>query len=351
MSETDPPTPAPAPQPQSQPQPSSEPVSGPGRGPGREPGGGDEQGWQRDLLNRLAFASLAEQRRTRRWNVAFRFGLLAYLVVVLLLYVPGKWFESVDDEPHSALIDVRGVIADGSDASADRIVSGLRSAFENEQTRGVILRINSPGGSPVQAAYINDEVTRLRTEFPDIPLYAVIADICASGGYYIAAAADKIYANESSIVGSIGVIMNGFGFVDAMQKVGVERRLMTAGDQKGFLDPFSPVKPAEAQHVRKMLGQIHQQFIDVVRKGRGDRLSDDQAIFSGLMWTGQRSIELGLVDALGSSAYVAREVIGVEHIVDFTPGRSYLEQLVKRFGASAAESLATQLGLSAARLQ
>ena len=345
MSDTEQPTPAPPPQPQQQspPRPSSEPDGG--------PGAGDDGGWQRDLLNRLAFASLVEQRRTRRWNVAFRFGLLGYLVVLLLLYVPGKWFDSADGEPHSALIDVRGVIADGSDASADRIVSGLRSAFEDEQTKGVILRINSPGGSPVQAAYINDEVTRLRAEYPDVPLYAVIADICASGGYYIAAAADKIYANESSIVGSIGVIMNGFGFVDAMEMVGVERRLMTAGDRKGFLDPFSPVKPAEMQHVQKMLGQIHQQFIDVVKKGRGDRLSSDEAIFSGLMWTGERSIELGLVDALGSSAYVAREVIGVEHIVDFTPGRSYLERLVKRFGVSAAESLATQLGLSGARLQ
>jgi protease-4 len=192
---------------------------------------------------------------------------------------------------------------------------------------------------------------RLREEFPDIPLYAVIVDIGASGGYYVAAAADKIYANESSIVGSIGVIMNGFGFVDAMQKIGVERRLLTAGDQKGFLDPFSPAKPNEVAHVRSMLGQIHQQFIDTVRKGRGDRLSSDEELFSGLMWTGARSVELGLVDALGSSAYVAREVIGAETIVDFTPGRSYLEQLVRRFGSAAAQSLATQLGLSGARLQ
>jgi protease-4 len=338
MPEIDQPPPAPAPPP-----PSSEPVSGSGTG--------DNADWQRDLLNRLAFASLAEQRRARRWNIAFRFGLLGYLVVLLLLYLPGNWFDSDDDEPHTALIDVRGVIADGSDASADRIVSGLRSAFENEQTKGIILRINSPGGSPVQAAYVNDEVVRLRGEYPDIPLYAVIADIGASGGYYIAAAADKIYANESSIVGSIGVVMNGFGFVDAMQMVGVERRLLTAGDQKGFLDPFSPAKPAEVEHVQEMLGQIHQQFIDVVRKGRGDRLSSDEAIFSGLMWTGARSVELGLVDQLGSSAYVAREVIGAENIVDFTQGRSYLEQLVKRFGTSAAESLVTQLGLSGARLQ
>ena len=340
MSETD--QPVAAPEPSSPSPPPKAPVSG--------PDDREAEGWQRDLLNRLAFASLAEQRRTRRWNMAFRFGLLAYLVVVLLLYLPGNWFESDADEPHTALINIRGVISDGSDASADRVVSGLRSAFENEQTKGVILRINSPGGSPVQAAYINDEMTRLRGEFPDIPLYAVIADIGASGGYYIAAAADKIYANESSIVGSIGVLMNGFGFVDAMKKVGVERRLMTAGNQKGFLDPFSPVKAAEVEHVKTMLGEIHQQFIDAVREGRGDRLSGNEEIFSGLMWTGEKSVELGLVDELGSSAYVAREVIGTENIVDFTPGRSYLEQLAKRFGSAAADSLISELGLSGSRL-
>jgi len=337
MSETDQSTPGPAPAPPTSPPPGPVTV--------------DEERWQRDLLNRLAFASLAEQRRTRRWNMVFKFGMLTYLVVLLLLYLPGQWFESDADEPHTALVNVRGIIADGSDASADRIVSGLQAAFENEQTRGVILRINSPGGSPVQAAYINDEVARLRGEFPDIPLYAVIADIGASGGYYIAAAADKIYANESSIVGSIGVIMNGFGFVDAMEKLGVERRLLTAGDQKGFLDPFSPTKPTEVEHVKSMLGEIHQQFIDTVRKGRGDRLSSDEEIFSGLMWTGARSVELGLVDELGSSAYVAREVIGAEDIVDFTPGRSYLEQLAKRFGVAVAQSLVTRLGLGGSRLQ
>jgi protease-4 len=312
---------------------------------------GDEERWQRDLLNRLAFASLAEQRRARRWNLTFKFALLAYLVVVLLVYLPGEWFESDDDEPHTALVDVRGIITDDSDASAERIVSGLQAAFENENTRGVILRINSPGGSPVQAAYINDEVLRLREEFPDIPLYAVIADIGASGGYYVAASADKIYANQSSLVGSIGVLMNGFGFVDAMDKIGVERRLLTAGDQKGFLDPFSPAKSDDLEHVQSMLGEIHQQFIDAVRKGRGDRLSSDETVFSGLIWTGERSVELGLVDELGSSDYVAREVVGAEHIVDFTPGRSYLEQLAKRFGASVAQSVAVQLGIDGARLQ
>ena len=335
MSETDQSTSEPAPTP---PPPPASPAT-------------DEDRWQRDLLNRLAFASLAEQRRARRWNMAFKFGFLAYLVVLLLVYLPGDWFDSAADEPHTALVDLRGIIADGSDASADRIVAGLQAAFEDEQTKGVILRINSPGGSPVQAAYINDEVTRLRAQHPDIPLYAVVADICASGGYYVAAAADKIYVNESSIVGSIGVLMNGFGFVDAMQKLGIERRLFTAGKQKGFLDPFSPTKPDEVEHLKEMLAQIHQQFIDVVKNGRGDRLSNDEDLFTGLMWTGRRSIELGLADGLGSSDYVAREVIGVKNIVDFTPGRSYLEQIAKRFGAAMAENLAVQLGLTGSRLQ
>lgn len=343
MSDTDQATPSPAP-PSPEPSPKAAPEPPPA-------GGGDGEGWERDLLNRLAFASLAEQRRTRRWNLAFKFALLAYLVVLLLVYLPRGWFDSGDDGPHTALVDVRGVISDASDASADRIVSGLRAAFEDEHTKGVILRINSPGGSPVQAAYINDEVIRLRGEFPDIPLYAVISDIGASGGYYVATSADKIYANESSVVGSIGVLMNGFGFVDAMEKLGVERRLLTAGDQKGFLDPFSPTKPAEVEHVKSMLSQIHQQFIDAVRTGRGDRLSSDEELFSGLMWTGEKCVELGLVDELGSSAYVAREVIGAENIVDFTPSRSYLEQIAKQFGAAMAESLATQLGLGASRLQ
>lgn len=311
----------------------------------------DESRWERDLLNRLAFASLAEQRRARRWNLAFKFSLLAYLLLLLVIYLPGDLFEAEADQPHTALVEVRGIISEGSDASADVIVSGLKAAFENENTKGVILRINSPGGSPVQAAYINDEVLRLRDEFPGTPLYAVIADIGASGGYYAAASADKIFANQSSIVGSIGVLMNGFGFVDAMEKIGVERRLLTAGDRKGFLDPFSPTKPEEVEHVENMLGEIHQQFIDAVRRGRGDRLSSDESIFSGLVWTGERSVALGLVDELGSSDYVAREVIGAERIVDFTPGRSYLEQLLRRFSTSLAENLISQLGVSGTRLQ
>jgi protease-4 len=311
----------------------------------------DDTHWQRNLLNRLAFASLAEQRRTRRWNLAFKFGLLIYLVTLLIVYLPGDLWDSSAGERHTAMVEVRGLISDSSEASADRIVGGLRAAFEHENTAGVILRINSPGGSPVQASYINDEVLRLRDEYPDIPLYAVISDIGASGGYYVAASADKIYANRSSLVGSIGVLMNGFGFVDAMETLGVERRLLTAGDHKGFLDPFSPTKPDELAHVNELLGRIHQQFIDDVKKGRGERLTETTDVFSGLVWTGEEGVELGLVDEIGSTSYVAREVIGAEQIVDFTPGRSYLELLAERFGSAMAGRLATELGLGGARLQ
>lgn len=308
----------------------------------------DSEKWQRDLLNRLAFASLIEQRRTRRWNIAFKAALLIYLFTLLIVYLPEDVFSSASRAQHTALVDVRGVIADNTEASADRIITGLRAAFEDENTVGVIMRINSPGGSPVQAGYINDEVRRLRTEYPEIPLYAVITDIGASGGYFIAASADKIYASKSSIVGSIGVLMNGFGFVDTLHKLGVERRLLTAGSHKGFLDPFSPTKPDEIAHVQEMLDEIHRHFIDAVKLGRGDRLADDDQLFSGLVWSGEECVTLGLVDALGSSSYVAREVIGVEEIVDFTPGRSYLEQIAERFGAAMAASLGHTLGLDAA---
>lgn len=298
--------------------------------------------WQKDLINRLAFASLVEQRRARRWGTFFKFAVLLYLVVITIAYLPFSLFESPKSEKHTALVDVQGIISDQTDASADRVVSGLRAAFEDENTAGVIVRINSPGGSPVQAGYINDEIQRLRKENPKIPLYAVITDICASGGYYVAAAADRIYANESSVVGSIGVLMNGFGFVETMQKLGVERRLLTAGEHKGFLDPFSPTKPDEISHIQRLLDQIHEQFIDVVKRGRGDRLKDESQLFSGLIWTGEEGIGLGLIDAIGSSSYVAREVIGAEDIVDFTPTRGYLELLADRLGAAFGTAVATR---------
>ena len=305
----------------------------------------DDEAWQRDLINRLSFAALIEQRRARRWSIAFKFAFLIYLVVVTIIYIPIGLFPDVESGKHTALVEVQGLISDQSDASADVVVSGLRAAFEDDNTVGVIVRINSPGGSPVQAGYINDEIARLREKYPKIPLYAVITDICASGGYYVAAAAEKIYADKSSVVGSIGVLMNGFGFVDTMEKLGVERRLMTAGEHKGFLDPFSPENPAEVAHVQKILDRIHQQFIDTVRRGRGDRLKEDASLFSGLIWTGDQSIELGLVDALGSSSYVAREVIGAEDIVDFTPKRSYLEALAERFGAAFGRGVGARLDM------
>ena len=240
---------------------------------------------------------------------------------------------------HTALVEIKGVIADDSEANAEDIISSLDEAFKSNSTKGVILRINSPGGSPVQAGYVYDEIVRLREKYPDIHLYAVITDLCASGGYYIASAADEIYADKASIVGSIGVLMNGFGFVGTMNKLGVERRLFTAGENKGFMDPFSPVKEDEKAHLEEMLETIHQQFIDAVKKGRKDRLVDDPKMFSGLMWTGEKAVSLGLVDGLGNSDYVAKKIIGADNIVDFTHREPALQKFLARFGATMAKSL------------
>ncbi len=307
----------------------------------------DEATWQRDLINRLAFASINEQRRTRRWGIFFKFLVFAYIFAILF-YIPGQWDagEIKLGGKHTALIEVSGVISADSEASADVIVGGLRAAFEDEDTRGIILRINSPGGSPVQSGYIYDEIKRLRSLHPEVPLYAVVVDVCASGGYYIAAAADEIYADKASMVGSIGVLMNGFGFTGTMEKLGVERRLLTAGENKGFLDPFSPLKESEVAHVKGMLGNIHQQFIDAVKNGRGERLVESDKIFSGLVWSGEQALDLGLVDALGSSSYVAREVIGAERIVDFTPRPDYWQQFADRIGVTMANVLGQQMGMS-----
>ncbi|MCF6234917.1 MAG: S49 family peptidase [Gammaproteobacteria bacterium] len=302
-----------------------------------------EELWERNLISRVALASLQEQRRARRWGIFFKSLMFIYLAIVLMIFaLSGKFGGGGGISPgqHTALIEVRGVIADNAEASADNLITSLRSAFENENTAGIILRINSPGGSPVQAGYISDEIYRLRELYPDIPVYAVITDMCASGGYYIAAAADKIYADKASIVGSIGVLMDSFGFTGAMEKLGVERRLLTAGDNKGFMDPFSPARPEDKRHIEGLLNNIHQQFIDTVKKGRGDRLQEgNEELFSGLVWTGEKSIELGLVDGLGSSSYVARELIGVERIEDFTRHPDYFEQLAERIGVSIAEVL------------
>jgi len=304
----------------------------------------DDPNWQKDVLTKLLFASLEEQKRTRKWNTIFKVLLLIYLLLVLMaMLIPGGAKSPLPKGDHTALIEINGVIASDAEASADNVVTGLRKAFENDDVKGIILRINSPGGSPVQAGYINDEIKRLREKYKDTKVYAVIADLCASGGYYIASAADEIYADKGSLVGSIGVVINGFGFVDAMGKLGVERRLYTAGENKGFLDPFSPQKHDETKHVQGMLGQIHQQFIDVVKAGRGDKLKDDPTLFSGLVWTGEEGMRLGLVDALGSSSYVAREVIKAEDIVDYTTKPTILEQLVDRFSVKVASTLANTM--------
>lgn len=304
-----------------------------------------EQPWERAVIQKLASEALAEQRRARRWNVFFKGLFFAYLIALLVLYTPSFWPDETLPEEFTALVDINGVIAPGSEASADVIATGLRAAFEDEQTKGVIIRINSPGGSPVQSSYINSEIKRLREKYPEKPLHAVISDVCASGGYYVAAAADQIYVNESSLVGSIGVLMNGFGFVDVMKNVGVERRLHTAGEQKGFLDPFSVEKPEDVAHVKTILDGLHQQFIDVVKAGRGGRLKGGDELFSGLVWDGKRAIELGLVDALGNSSYVAREVIGAEEIVDFTPRPGFVERITDRLGVSIGKYLANTMGV------
>lgn len=292
-----------------------------------------------NALKDIAMEGLKEQRRSRRWGIFFKLFFVAYFLIFLVVMLAGKSTSidetsMVSEDEITALVDIKGVIMDGAEAGADFVVPGLRKAFKNEKTKGIILRINSPGGSPVQAGYINDEIRRLKAEYKDIPVYAVVADICASGGYYIAVAADKIYADKASIVGSIGVRMDNFGFVEAMQKVGVERRLYTAGANKGLLDPFLPENSEQVSHINNMLDVTHQQFIQVVKDGRGDRLQDKPEIFSGLFWTGETAVELGLVDGLGSAGYVAREIIGAEKVVNFTAEKDIIQRLTERLGAS-----------------
>jgi protease-4 len=311
------------------------------------------ENWQGEIVNRLAFAALNEQRRARRWNIFFRTLFIAYLFLLFFaFYLPERGGKvGITTGKHTALVDLKGVIADTSDANADDIVSGLRSAFKDKNTVGVILRINSPGGSPVQSAYIYNEIKRLRKKYPDKKLYTVVSDMAASGGYYVASAADEIYANPSSIVGSIGVLMNGFGFVEAMEKLGIERRLYTAGKYKGMLDPFSEIKTDEVDHVKTMLKEIHQQFISAVREGRGDRLKENENIFSGMFWTAEEGKKLGLVDGFGSASYVAREIIKQEKIVDYTPQPDYLERFAERFGAASARVLAQVLSANGGTIQ
>ena len=274
--------------------------------------------WERQLLEKIALASLQEQRAKRRWGIFFKLAFLSYFVAVPVLVVDWGGPEKLVDGRHTALINLRGTIDAGGDASADKINGALQSAFEDKGTAGVIMRINSPGGSPVQSGIVYDEIRRLRTKHPQIPLYVVVEDVCASGGYYVASAADKIFVDKASIVGSIGVLMDGFGFTGTMDKLGVERRLLTAGVNKGFLDPFSPQDERQKEHAQILLGEIHRQFIEVVRNGRGNRLKETPDMFSGLMWTGSQSIKMGLADDFGTVDSVARDLIKAETILDYS---------------------------------
>lgn len=301
------------------------------------------EGWERELVRDLAREALRERRTARRWNLFFRALLFLYVgVVTWMIWEGGKWRGDLSGE-HAAVVEIRGLIAEGSAANARDVIEGLTDAFEHAGTRGVILRINSPGGSAVQAALVHDKLLELREQHPDIPVVAVVTDAAASGAYYIAVAAERIYANRASIVGSIGVRLDSFGLVGTLDKLGMERRLFTAGEHKGFLDPFLPLNPKEVAHVERLLGEIHEQFVEAVRNGRGERLADDPALFSGLFWTGQEALELGLIDGFADETTVARELIGVDKIREFSHRRDWWERLGERIGSVLATRLEERL--------
>ena len=313
----------------------------------------DDKSWK--LLEKTLLASVQEQRLSRRWGIFFKVLKFCYLIAVLLLFTPLVSMErsAVGGSSYTALIDVRGPIADKEPASADNLVTSLQAAFDDPRVKGVVLRINSPGGSPVQSGYVYDEIRRLRGLHPDTKVYAVISDLGASGAYYIASAADEIYADKASLVGSIGVTAAGFGFVGAMDKLGIQRRAYTSGDHKAFLDPFEPEKPDETKFWQGVLNVTHQQFIDSVKQGRGDRLKDKEhpELFSGLVWTGQQALPLGLIDGLGNTSSVARDVIGAKELVDFTVQESAFDRFSKKLGASVAEQLAMWMGFQGPTLR
>lgn len=301
----------------------------------------NDQQWERSVLEKVALASVIEQRRTRRWNIFFKLLLLTYIIFISSLAMsPMSDVSTLSKGPHTAMVDVKGIIVSGGEADAESIIKSLKNAVKDPNTKGIVLRVNSPGGSPVQSSYVYEAIRDLKNTHPTLPIYAVVEDLCASGCYFIASAADKIFVNQSSIVGSIGVVMNGFGFTDTMKSLGVERRLYTAGEHKGFLDPFSNVKPAEKAHVQGMLNDIHTEFIESVKSGRGERLAENPDLFSGLVWAGSESIELGLADAIGDVRSVAKNEIGEEKIVDFTAQQPFLEKLAKSMGAATASFMA-----------
>ena len=295
--------------------------------------------WERGLIEKLATAALKEQKSARRWGIFWKVLTFAYITFIIVMAVDWKGLADSKDGRHTALVDISGVIGPGSDASAEKVSIALQAAFKDKNTQGVVLRINSPGGSPVQSQNIYDEMKRLKAKYPAIPLYVVVEDLCASGGYYVAAAADKIYVAKGSIVGSIGVRMDSFGVVGLMEKLGVERRLITAGKNKALLDPFLPLEESHKQIAIELINEIHGQFVTAVKEGRGKRLKETPDMFSGLIWSGAKSVELGLADAFGGLDYVAREVIKAEDIVDYTQKENIAEKFARRFGAGAMSSL------------
>lgn len=294
----------------------------------------EKENWGNKALERISQTAFVEQRKARRWGVFFKLATLIYLSILLFFFISGNDNKIAATGDFTALITINGEISSESEANANDFKRNLKDAYDNPGTKGIILSINSPGGSPVQAGIMNDEIMRLKSQYPEIPIYAVVEDICASGAYYVAVATDSIYVDKASIIGSIGVLMDGFGFEQAINKLGIERRLMTAGKNKAALDPFSPINSEQKVHVQDLLDQVHQQFIDVVKDGRGGKLSDDNEIFSGLFWNGEKSIKLGLSDYLGNVDYVAREIIGHERIEDFTTYETFADRFAKQLGVS-----------------
>ncbi|WP_020563706.1 signal peptide peptidase SppA [Methylosarcina fibrata] len=308
-------------------------------------GSSGDPSWERSVIEKLALAAVNEQTRARRWGIFFKSLIFVYLIVLVAMMAYPKIKENlgVDGQYHTAVVDVVGMIAEDKEANAESIIEGLRNAVEDKKTKGIILHANSPGGSPVQSAYVYDEIRKIKKEHPDLPVYAVVSDICASGCYYIAAASDKIFVNQASLIGSIGVLMDGFGFVETLQKLGIERRVLTAGTHKALLDPFSPPKEEETRFMQGLLDQVHRQFIDAVKAGRGERLKETPELFSGLVWTGQEGIKLGIADAYGSDEYVAKEIIGAENQVDFTPQEHLLDKIAGKIGAAFGRSISSLL--------
>jgi protease IV len=310
-----------------------------------EMGAKQEAGWEREVLEKVALAAVTEQTRARRWSIFFKSLVFLYLCAILVMFMYPNLKQDMggDGKEHTAVIDVVGIIAEGKDVDADSIIKSLRNAVKDKNTKGIILHANSPGGSPVQSSYVYEEIRKIKKDHPDLPVYTVVSDICASGCYYIASASDKIFVNQASLVGSIGVLMDGFGFVNVMEKLGVERRLLTAGTHKAMLDPFSPPKEDETRYMQSLLDQVHQQFISAVKAGRGDRLKDTPELFSGLVWTGEEGVRLGVVDAFGSDDYVAKEIIGVEHKVDFTQPDRLLDRIAGKLGASFGQAIGSMV--------